>query len=52
MPPPSENIPFPGMPEVKVPIGKGAASGVPNVIIYLIYLDIFISNSEVNLHLK
>ncbi|CAD8108632.1 unnamed protein product [Paramecium primaurelia] len=30
MPPPSENIPFPGMPEVKVPIGKGVASGVPN----------------------
>lgn len=41
MPPETENIPFPGMPEVKVPIGKGAPSGVPNVIL-LIYLDIFI----------
>ncbi|CAD8206329.1 unnamed protein product [Paramecium octaurelia] len=30
MPPQSENIPFPGMPEVKVPIGKGVPSGVPN----------------------
>lgn len=31
MPSQSENIPFPGMPEVKVPIGKGAPSGVLNV---------------------
>ncbi|CAD8124386.1 unnamed protein product [Paramecium sonneborni] len=30
MPPLSDNISFPGMPEVKVPIGKGAPSGVPH----------------------
>ncbi|CAK67664.1 unnamed protein product (macronuclear) [Paramecium tetraurelia] len=30
MPPPAQNIPFPGMPEVQVPIGKGAPSGVAN----------------------
>lgn len=41
MPPLSDNISFPGMPEVKVPIGKGAPSGVPHVI-HLFYLDILI----------